>query len=114
MTDDLHQELETDLAREDGQATLRVAGEIDLHNVDDLRRAMEEATTAAPRLVVDLTRVGFMDSSGLRLLLETRRTLDVPDRSMALVLAPGGVVERLLQLANVLTMFERAQPPADA
>lgn len=50
-----------------GAATVIAAvGELDLHTAPELRTALSEATTEQVRLlVVDLTGVDFMDSTGL-------------------------------------------------
>jgi anti-sigma B factor antagonist len=47
-----------------------VAGEVTFTNAQRLAQALEVGT---PRLVVDLTEVGFIDSSGLAALLAARR-----------------------------------------
>jgi len=50
----------------DGVTTVAVAGEIDLATADQLSTAGLEAMAVRPRaLVVDLTAVPFMDSTGL-------------------------------------------------
>jgi anti-anti-sigma factor len=54
-----------------------VAGDIDIETNHALRRAVAEVLTPEPaRLVVDLQQVGFMDSSGLAVLLELHQKLD--------------------------------------
>src|SRR5690242_17184328 len=45
---------------------VRLAGELDLYNAEDVRGALAGAAAAAPRLiVVDLTQVEFVDSTAL-------------------------------------------------
>lgn len=51
-------------------ATVSVAGEIDLSNVDRFRDALD---VEAPTLVVDLARVSYIDSAGMGVLF-TRAT----------------------------------------
>ena len=55
-----------------------LSGEIDLHNVDQLERALE-AVTAAPveRLALDLSRVLFMSLGAMAALVDARRGLDL-------------------------------------
>jgi anti-anti-sigma factor len=52
--------------------TIRVAGEIDYETSGSLRAAVEAAYAAAAgrSMVFDLGEVGFMDSSGLAVLIE--------------------------------------------
>ncbi|GGY20643.1 anti-sigma factor antagonist [Streptomyces minutiscleroticus] len=60
----------------DGITVLHVRGEIDLSTVARLRQALAVATAGpAPRLVVDLGGVGFMDSTGLNALLGAYRAV---------------------------------------
>ncbi len=49
------------------------AGEIDLATVDVLEAGVEAALAEAGHLVLDLREVTFIDSAGLRLVLETSR-----------------------------------------
>jgi anti-anti-sigma factor len=49
------------------------AGEIDLATVDALEAAVEAALAEAEHIVLDLRAVTFIDSAGLRLVLETSR-----------------------------------------
>ena len=52
-----------------GSAELvRLTGEIDLANAHDIGRAIARHTTAAEAVLIDLTRVSFLDSAGVRLL----------------------------------------------
>lgn len=76
---------------------IRPEGEIDLATVDRIAQA---AAAVDGDLAVDLRGVTFLDSSGLRLLIEQdRRALDA-GRAFAIV--PGGPgVQRLLQIAGL-------------
>ncbi|MEV6843908.1 STAS domain-containing protein [Actinoplanes sp. NPDC051411] len=52
-----------------GSAELvRLTGEIDLANAHDIGRAIARHTSAAGAVLIDLTRVSFLDSAGVRLL----------------------------------------------
>ena len=47
-----------------------VSGEVDVSNADELRRAVDEALAAKPtRLEVDLDEVGYIDSTGIGVLV---------------------------------------------
>jgi anti-anti-sigma factor len=60
--------------RDGAVATVTVTGDIDLASVGRLERARERALSPNPGLlVVDLRRVRFIDSSGLKFLIETDR-----------------------------------------
>ena len=47
-----------------------VAGEIDLRNVDDLKSALRDAVEHGASIDLDLGRVTFLDSIGLRAIVE--------------------------------------------
>lgn len=55
-----------DVREVDGACVVLVSGEVDLASAGDLRSALATAAAQRPaRLVVDLTAVSFVDSSGL-------------------------------------------------
>jgi anti-sigma B factor antagonist len=84
------------------------AGEIDMSTSPGLDRAVEESLRSAPCLVIDLTRVEFMDSSGLGALLEARNQAREHGGSMLLV-HPPEVVRNLLvrtQLQQTFTVYD--------
>lgn len=60
----------------DEDVVLHVAGALDAHTVPDLRAELDVALAAMPPvLVLDLGGLGFLDSTGLRALVETRTVL---------------------------------------
>ncbi len=55
-------------------ATVTVAGDIDIATITRLEHARDRALAASPsQVVIDLRGVRFIDSSGLKFLLETDR-----------------------------------------
>jgi anti-sigma B factor antagonist len=57
-----------------GVVVVRCRGEVDVSVCDHLDSALEAATArAAETLRVDMTAVGFMDSSGLRCLVDAQK-----------------------------------------
>ncbi len=84
-----------------GDATIvAVVGEIDLATVGDVRAAMV-AEADAPRVICDLTKVTFMDSSAVHLIGELLRMIErltfrVPASPAGLqVLVMTGMLSRL-------------------
>ena len=74
MTDELGDTLEVDVAEHDGCTVLTARGTIDYWTVRPLRTAVEEAVAAPrPRVVLDLAKVAFVDSTGLSLLVAADR-----------------------------------------
>ena len=86
---------------------LDVSGELDLTTVAMLRDPLlSQATKSqAPNLIVDLSRVEFIDSAGLALLVEARKRLAAESRTLALVLSPGRQPERVLRLVRFDTIM---------
>ena len=94
--------------REAGEQTVVVArGDIDIATVDELRARLEPLE--AP-VVLDLREVTFIDTSGLRLVLERHAALD---GAFALVAGPPAV-QRLFDIAGVADRLAFVEPPGDA
>jgi anti-anti-sigma factor len=77
-------------------ATLRLVGEVDAHTAVELGRRIA-ALGSPPLLRIDLAEVGFIDSSGLRVLLSTHEDQELRGARLELV-APSEAVQRLLEL----------------
>lgn len=61
---------------EGGPVTLRVAGELDISTAPQLRLEIDAAMTTPPGdLILDLSEVTFLDSSGLAVLFSAARRL---------------------------------------
>lgn len=71
----------------DGVAVIRLQGEVDLTNADDVRDAV--AATTAPGVVLDVTAVSYLDSSGIRAIDRGHRQLASERRSLFIVSPPG-------------------------
>lgn len=77
---------------------VHVGGEIDLYTAPQPGAALhEQITTGHTHLVVDLIGVSFMDSSGLRVLLQALRAARSRDGSLRLVCAS----ERILKVLGI-------------
>ena len=81
---------------------IEVAGDVDLYTSLQLREYLIDAVTTYQNkaVVVDLTRVTFIDSSGLSLLIEARKQLALQSRTLRLLLAPGRQPEQILKLCH--------------
>ena len=79
---------------------VKLAGELDLYNAAQVRKALVDACADSPeRVVVDLTEVEFIDSTGLGVLIEARRTL--PNNRAFLLAAPGLETRRALEISGL-------------
>ncbi len=88
--------------RTDGLTRVRAAGELDLMTAPLLARALHEAEQLPDTdILLDLTQVSFMDSSGLTVVLEAVER--DRDHARELTIRPGGgAAIRVLALADVL------------
>ena len=86
--------------REHDAAVVAPTGEVDLSTVDAVRAELTAASHEARRVVLDLRAVTFMDSSGLRLLVELQRASDADGFAFAVVRGPRSL-QRLLELSGL-------------
>ena len=80
---------------------LAVSGELDLATVGSLRASLEAAVeSGAAEIWVDLSEVAFMDSTGLRVVLDARSRLRAKAKTLA-VICPLGPVRRVFTVAGL-------------
>src|SRR5204863_8629516 len=93
-------------------AFIRVEGEVDLANAEELAGALRSGGEGAGGgIVLDLREVPFMDSTGLKVILIASRDLEPP---LAVVCGTGSAVRRLLDLAGVADRVPSFESEADA
>jgi len=79
-----------------------VSGEIDLASAPRVESAID--SFSGQPVVLDLRKVEFMDSAGLKVLLNQRARLEESGGTLRLVVGEGAVV-RLLELTGVTDAF---------
>src|SRR5437764_4657905 len=90
-------------------ATVTLRGEVDLAAVDQLEQARDEAFCSAINVKIDLRAVEFIDSPGVKFLLETHSIAQRTSRTLRLVKPPDGVMRTL-----TLSGADRHLPFVDA
>jgi anti-sigma B factor antagonist len=86
--------------RQDGACVVRLAGELDLYNANDVRQALFEACADHPeRVVVDLGEVEFVDSTALGVLIDARTRL--ANRRSFILAAPRLETRRALEISGL-------------
>ena len=102
------------VTREAGYAVLSVAGNVDAGTEQRFRDALTSVLAhGVPRIVVDLSRVAFMSSAGIGVLMGVRRVL--ADAGGSLVLAsPHGEVAQVLSITGVAGVIPVTASLADA
>lgn len=82
----------------DGVDVVRVGGEVDLTNADAVRAAVEATRSAA--VVLDLSRVAYLDSSGIRAIDRGHRRLAADRRTLLIVAPPETAVDWTFRVAG--------------
>jgi anti-sigma B factor antagonist len=102
-----HDELGIDLKTEDGGGTLvfKLRGSLDLATAPTVRAALGEATEkGSQHLIVDLTQLEFLDSTGLGVLIGAHRRAVERGESFRLVVGEGAIA-RLLNITGLIAVF---------
>ena len=85
--------------------TVLLAGELDIAVEHETHAAIDAASgLRAQAVVVDLTAVTFMDSTGVQALLAAQAAADAAGRRLALRLGPPA--QRVLELCGILARFD--------
>ena len=96
------QPLAVERTSQDGVETVLVEGEVDIATVSRLISVLNSSVAEALRaVVVDLTRVGFMDSTGLALLINANRRLTLRRKGFA-VICPPGPLRRVFEITDMV------------
>jgi anti-anti-sigma factor len=105
------EQLRVDVSESPGSARIALSGQFDIACADDASRALQALLNRGlDRVVVDLSGLDFMDSTGVRFLVEGRDT--ARHLGVKLSLVPGGdPVRRVLTVAGVIALFEDADNP---
>lgn len=80
---------------------LAVAGEVDLVGIEELREQLPPATTDGAAVVLDLSEVSLLDSTGLAGLLALSRDIDQGGGSLATIGPHGSEGRLVIDMAGV-------------
>ena len=91
-----------ELTDDDGVVVAAVTGDIDFGTADDLGREVALALPdTAAGLVLDLTGVRYVDSSGVRVVFELAAQLGISGRRLALSIPETSPVRRLVKITRL-------------
>ncbi|MDP9094268.1 MAG: STAS domain-containing protein [Actinomycetota bacterium] len=98
--------LEIDVAHMGSECVIRVSGEIDVENAEDLASVgvLTASSTEAGYLVIDLDGVPFMDSAGLGALVRVRNAARAESRGVVLR-GPRPRVLKVIKITGVDRLF---------
>jgi anti-sigma B factor antagonist len=111
------QEFSTEVAQVGDATVIHVRGEIDIATCERLRDAIEPHLGPNQAIILDLSKVEFMDSSCLGVLQRARGTLTADGGSLVLR-NPSEAAQRLLTAAQAQDLLEASagddEPRADS
>jgi anti-sigma B factor antagonist len=102
--------------RSNGLATIvDVTGEITLFNAPELRRTLMDLLKVkkAPRVIVNLTNAGYIDSAGVACLVEALKVARESKLSLALF-GLNRVAKEVFELTRLINVFEVYGTEAEA
>lgn len=100
--------LELSTAEENGDVVLAVAGEVDVTTTDRLRERIRDIFDSGNRrLVIDLSAVDFIDSTGLGVLVGALRYYKEVDGAV-LLRSPSRIAGRVLKVSGLDAAFGEA------
>ncbi len=109
-------ELEITTERTDGVCTMTLVGEVDVYTAPRLKEAIIELIeSGCVRILVDLEGVGFIDSSGLGVLVGGLRRAKERDGAIRLVCTRENILKifRITGLDKVFAIFADAADARD-
>jgi anti-sigma B factor antagonist len=106
-------EFETTARRVDGWDVLTVTGELDAHTGPALRAAILDLLAHHHALVIDMTGLGFLDSSGLGILVSALRRIRNVGGQLKLVVASDSI-RKLMRLTALDLVFDISGTVEDA
>ncbi len=109
----MQNQLRVDVSRNGTVAVVAVGGELDLASGPELESELDQITGPDTQLVViDLRELGFMDSTGLSILVRAHQRL--ASQGCELALAKGSPqVQRLLDLTGVAERLRLVDAPEE-
>ncbi|MGZ6804263.1 MAG: STAS domain-containing protein [Nocardioidaceae bacterium] len=97
-------ELFIEVTREEDVPVVAVAGELDMSTAPDLSDALDELV-AEPKVVVDLAKLEFIDSTGLAALLGAHRAMQQNGGTLELR-SPQPMVVNVVETTGLDAVFE--------
>ena len=96
-----------ELSCRDDAVIARVAGEIDMSNANELREAISDYTpNTSLGVVLDLTAVDYVDSSGIHMLYRLSESLGRRGLALRIVIPPESAASDALRLAGITAHAE--------
>lgn len=95
------------------RVVLAVAGDVDLATHARFQADIDQAWDGSTDLVIDCAQITFLDSMGLRVLVQTVQRAAEHERSVTIA-DPSEAVAHILDLSGIRDLFTEAGPIPDA
>lgn len=89
----------------DSLRVVRLRGEIDMSNAEELEPQLLAAIGDAREVAFDLTDISYLDSQGLHLIQRMAVSLGADDITFSIVARPEGIAGHLLALTHMDQQF---------
>jgi anti-sigma B factor antagonist len=100
-----HDELNIHLKTEGGTLVFTLRGSMDLATAPTVRAALSEAAEKGGHdIIVDLTQLEFLDSTGLGVMIGAHRRAVEQNGSLRLIVSEGPI-SRLLNISGLIAVF---------
>ncbi|HWE49036.1 MAG TPA: STAS domain-containing protein [Bryobacteraceae bacterium] len=90
-----------------------IGGEVDLRGSPALRKLLFQALTESPRVVINLSEIRYMDSSGIAVMIEALKNSQKLNREFAMF-GLNARVREVFKLTRVLPLFKVFETEAEA
>jgi len=114
--DEVRSRFDHDLHHSGGQhatTVLEVEGDITAGRIEELRTWIEKSWAAKPdarRLVLDLRKVNFMDSSGIGMLVSVKRSIETRIASSFQIQRVNANIRNVLEVSRMVDFFQLDNP----
>jgi len=90
-----------------------IEGSIDSKTASDLQQSILDVIAGTSKIILDMTKVAFVSSAGLRVLLMVYRQLKAKDGKIVLV-GVSDEIKDVMFMTGFITFFEMEKTPGDA
>jgi len=97
--------MQHEITEQEGAVIVSFEGDVDLQTSPDARKVLLECVQRKQPILVDLSKVGYIDSSGVASLVECFQSARKVGQNLALVSVSDGAL-RVLQLARLDKVFK--------
>jgi anti-sigma B factor antagonist len=96
----------------DGGVRVILSGDLDLSTAKEAEQAIEEAERGVKLIVIDLRRLSFMDSTGLRVIVSADKRAKRSGRRAVIVQGPSAV-RRVFEITRLGERLEIVDTPEE-